>query len=65
MVICSCRAVTDRAVIGAIAAGATTVDEVTDRCEAASECGGCGPALERLLAEHLASRDRTPVGAAA
>ncbi|HEX4493568.1 MAG TPA: (2Fe-2S)-binding protein [Acidimicrobiia bacterium] len=65
MVICSCRAVTDRAVIGAIVEGATTVEEVADRCAAASRCGGCSPALERLLAEHLAARGREPVGAAA
>jgi NAD(P)H-nitrite reductase large subunit len=68
MVICSCRAVTDRAVIGAITEGATTVEEVTSRCAAASRCGGCSPELERLLAQHLDSRrrrDREPVGAAA
>jgi bacterioferritin-associated ferredoxin len=52
MVVCSCRAVTDRAVRAAIAAGATTVEAVTDRCAAASKCGGCWPELERLLQEH-------------
>lgn len=54
MVVCSCRAVTDRTVLAAIAAGATTVDAVTDRCAAASECGGCWPELERLIGEHTA-----------
>ena len=57
MVICSCRAVTDRAVLAAIADGATTVEAVTDRCAAASRCGGCWPELERLLGEHTTRRD--------
>jgi bacterioferritin-associated ferredoxin len=57
MVICSCRAVTDRAVIAAIEDGATTVDALADRCAAASECGGCWPELERLIGEHTARRD--------
>ena len=52
MVVCSCRAVTDRAVRAAIAAGATTVEAVTDHCAAASKCGGCWPELERLIEEH-------------
>jgi bacterioferritin-associated ferredoxin len=65
MVICSCRAVTDRAILGAIADGASTVEEVADRCAAASRCGGCSPALERLLAENLERHRREPVGAAA
>lgn len=56
MVVCSCRAVSDRVVRAAIAAGATTVEAVADRCAAASGCGGCGPELERLIEEHNARR---------
>jgi len=54
MVVCSCLAVSDRTVRAAIEDGATTVEALTDRCAAASECGGCWPALERLIAEHAA-----------
>jgi len=50
MFVCSCRAVTDRAVVAAIAEGASTVDEVTARCAAGGRCGGCRPELQRLLA---------------
>ena len=57
MVICSCRAVTDRAVLAAIAEGATTVEALSDRCAAASRCGGCWPELERLIVEHSRMRD--------
>lgn len=52
MVVCSCRAVNDRTVLAAIAAGATTVEAVSSHCSAASDCGGCWPTLERLIAEH-------------
>ena len=57
MVVCSCRAVSDRAVRAAIADGATTVEEVSARCAAASRCGGCSPELERLLAEFRPQRE--------
>ena len=65
MVVCSCRAVSDRAVRAAIDDGATSVEEVTARCAAASRCGGCSPTLERLIAEHAPAVDRTVTIAAA
>jgi bacterioferritin-associated ferredoxin len=52
VVICSCQAVNDRAVREAIASGARTVDDLTARCGAAGDCGGCRPELERILAIH-------------
>jgi len=39
-------------VCAAIASGATTVEELTDQCAAAADCGGCWRTLERLLDEH-------------
>jgi bacterioferritin-associated ferredoxin len=52
VVVCSCRAVSDSVVREAIAAGATSVEDVTAHCAAASRCGGCWPTLERMLTEH-------------
>ena len=52
MVVCSCRAVTDRVVGAAIAEGAGTVEEIVRRCSAGGRCGGCWPTLQRLLDEH-------------
>lgn len=46
---CSCHAVRDQIVRTAIAAGATTVEEIGDRCGAGTGCGGCRILLERLL----------------
>jgi len=57
VVVCSCRAVSDRAVRAAIAAGATTVEDLAARCAAGSRCGGCWPELERVIAEHTAAGD--------
>ena len=56
MVICSCRAVNDRTVHAVIDDGATTVQDVAARCGAGTDCGGCWPELEHLLAEHRAGR---------
>jgi bacterioferritin-associated ferredoxin len=58
MFVCSCRAVTDRTVDAAIASGADTIRDVAERCGAGSRCGGCWPALQALLDEHDAQRDR-------
>jgi bacterioferritin-associated ferredoxin len=49
MYVCHCEAVTDRAVDAAIASGARTVDELTDRCGAGGGCGGCHRLLDELL----------------
>ena len=40
MYVCHCNAVTDRTVDAAIASGATTVPEITERCTAGGGCGG-------------------------
>ncbi|MGH9274825.1 MAG: (2Fe-2S)-binding protein [Acidimicrobiales bacterium] len=52
MFVCSCLAVTDRTVDAVIASGASTLDDVTERCGAGSRCGGCWPELQRLLDAH-------------
>jgi bacterioferritin-associated ferredoxin len=63
MVVCSCRAVSDRVVRAAIAEGATTVEALSDRCAAASDCGGCWSELERLIEAHAADRNARVVAA--
>lgn len=54
MVICHCRAVNDRTIRTVIASGARGPSEVTARCGAGGRCGGCLPALCRLLDEAVA-----------
>ena len=50
MILCHCRAVSDRAVRKAIDKGAGDLEAVADRCGAGARCGGCHPALMSLLA---------------
>jgi bacterioferritin-associated ferredoxin len=56
VIICSCRAITERTVDATIAAGASTVEDIAGRCSAGGQCGGCWPTLQRLLDEHDAQR---------
>ncbi|MGQ0745140.1 MAG: (2Fe-2S)-binding protein [Acidimicrobiales bacterium] len=53
MYVCHCLAVTDHEIKAAMDAGARDVLEVSRRCQAATGCGGCYPALVQLLQEHL------------
>lgn len=62
MIVCSCRAVSDRVVHGAILSGATGPDDVTERCGAGGDCGSCLATVEAMLA---AVRGAEPADAAA
>jgi bacterioferritin-associated ferredoxin len=66
VIVCSCRAVSDRTVTAAIASGASSIQDVAARCGAGGRCGGCWPALAELLDEVGAERsdDRRQTSAA-
>jgi len=49
MVVCHCRAVSDRAIAATLASGATSVEQVGAHCGAGTRCGGCRPVIEALL----------------
>jgi bacterioferritin-associated ferredoxin len=53
VIICHCRAVSDRTVREQVAFGARELEAVADWCGAGGRCGGCRPALARLLADAL------------
>jgi bacterioferritin-associated ferredoxin len=55
--VCSCTAVTDRTVNAVIASGAGSIEEITERCRAGGRCGGCWPALKRMLDARLVPSD--------
>lgn len=63
---CICAAVTTSHVETAILAGARTVDEIGDRCQAGTGCGSCHERLQDMLDE-AASRagERHPLPASA
>jgi len=50
MIVCHCRAVTDRAIRKAVRGGARTRGEVAKTCAANLCCGGCGPAIDEIIA---------------
>jgi bacterioferritin-associated ferredoxin len=59
--VCHCRAVSDRVVKAAVAAGDRTVEDIGASCGAGTDCGGCHRALARLLGTH--DRELVSVGA--
>ena len=48
MIVCHCEVVSDRHIRDALACGASTVDEIGDRCGDAG-CGSCRPTIGTLL----------------
>lgn len=70
MIVCVCRAVSDRTVKACAAAGARTVTAVGEACGAGTGCGTCHLTIARVLHEVHASegglaRGARPVGSRA
>ncbi len=49
MVVCHCEGVTDRQIRKAVRDGALTRRGVTRACTAGRTCGGCRPAIDRII----------------
>jgi bacterioferritin-associated ferredoxin len=49
MIVCHCRAVSDREVVAAAESGAREFDDVAAACGAGSECRGCHDRIASLL----------------
>jgi bacterioferritin-associated ferredoxin len=54
VIVCHCRAVTDRAIREVVRSGASTCREVARKCHAGGFCGGCRPAIAALIDEERA-----------
>jgi bacterioferritin-associated ferredoxin len=65
VIVCHCRAVTDRTIRAAIEHGAEREDHLGEYCDAGRRCGGCLPALRRLIDEHTRTRSEVMAGARA
>ncbi len=50
MLICHCHGISDRAIRKAVRGGASTRREIARSCRAGGLCGGCGPAIDEILA---------------
>jgi bacterioferritin-associated ferredoxin len=49
VIVCHCSGVSDREIRSAVREGARTCREVARACAAGRMCGGCRPAIRRLL----------------
>lgn len=49
MILCLCRAVSDRAILAVVRAGARTVGEVARATGAATDCGSCACDVARMV----------------
>jgi bacterioferritin-associated ferredoxin len=50
VIVCVCRNVSERAVAGAVQAGARTVAEISRATGAGTSCGGCRGTIEAMIA---------------
>lgn len=53
MIVCHCRATSDREIRRAVRNGAVSLHEVSRACGAASGCGGCAEAVHEIIASEL------------
>jgi len=61
MLVCHCRAVTDRTIRETVRAGACSVEAVGDHCGAGTGCGGCHELVECIVADELGTEARSLV----
>jgi nitrite reductase (NADH) large subunit len=54
MIVCHCKAVTDRAIRLAVRGGARSRHEVAQACSANLCCGGCAPVIDEIIASETA-----------
>ena len=51
MIVCVCKAVSDRKILQEIDNGATTMADIKKHCTAATDCGSCVPQIRQMLRE--------------
>jgi bacterioferritin-associated ferredoxin len=56
VIVCHCRAVSDRAIRASIREGASSVEAVSECTGAAGCCGGCEPMVVEILDQELEAR---------
>ena len=56
MIVCHCKAVSDRTIRQVVRDGACSVREVARQCHAARDCGGCRPAVKAVIEDEQQGR---------
>jgi bacterioferritin-associated ferredoxin len=64
VIVCLCRAVSDRTIAREVANGARTPSELAARCGAGTGCGACVPTLERICSRACGPDERSACDAA-
>jgi bacterioferritin-associated ferredoxin len=64
MLVCLCRAVSDRELREVLARGASTLREVGRACGAGADCGSCRDLIRTMLASCAPQGCEPPAGAA-
>ena len=57
MIVCHCKAISDRTIRGVIRRGADSTREIARACGAGRVCGGCRPAIREVLEKERGQRD--------
>jgi bacterioferritin-associated ferredoxin len=57
MVVCICRAVSDRTIESAIRDGASTVADVSRHCRAGTGCGACHGQVAEMISRYADAKD--------
>ena len=63
MIVCHCKAVSDRTIRKAVREGAQSLGEVSAACGAGSCCGGCTGTVRQILRTEAPSRDEHALSA--
>ena len=61
MIVCHCMGVSDREIRRCVRAGGCSVNAVSEACGAASGCGGCRPAVSKIVESELEAHRRLPM----
>lgn len=61
MIVCHCKAVSDRTIRQAVRDGACSFREVALQCNAGRDCGGCRPTVIAVIEEETEPSQRSAV----
>lgn len=60
MYICICKKITDSCIIKEVETGARTVNEISDRLGAATQCGKCRKCVRKVVEKQVAEMNYFP-----
>jgi bacterioferritin-associated ferredoxin len=61
VIVCHCKAISDRTIRGVIRRGADSTREIARACGAGRVCGGCRPAIREVLQDERTTQGCTHV----